>query len=125
MFEYELGLESRLYHKPALEDRGEMIAVYALYKLSNGGYGFEVLSKDDVIQHAERFSQGINSSYSPWKTDFEAMAMNTAIKRVLKFAPLKTESLRAIASDETIKHEIGVDMTEINGDDVIDEVPQS
>ena len=125
IFEYELGLESRLYHKPALEDRGEMIAVYALYKLSNGGYGFEVLSKDDVVMHAEKFSQGINSSYSPWKTDFEAMAMKTAIKRVLKFAPLKTESLRAIASDETIKHEIAVDMTEINGDDIIDEVPQS
>lgn len=121
IFEYELGLDARLYHKPVLENRGEMIAVYALYKLKNGGYGFEVLSKDDVVQHAERFSQGINSSYSPWKTDFEAMAMKTAIKRVLKFAPLKTESLRAIASDETIKTEIGVDMTEIHGeDDIID-----
>jgi recombinase, phage RecT family len=113
VFEYTLGLDARLYHKPALAERGEMIAVYAVYKLQNGGYGFEVMSKDDVIQHAERFSQGINSKYSPWTTDFESMAKKTAIKKLLKYAPLKTESLRAISSDETIKHELSVDMTEI------------
>ena len=71
------------------------------------------MSRDDVIQHAERFSQGINSKYSPWTTDFESMAKKTAIKKLLKYAPLKTESLRAISSDETIKHELSVDMTEI------------
>lgn len=113
VFEYTLGLDAKLYHKPSLSDRGEMIAVYAVYKLQNGGYGFEVMSKDDVIQHAERFSQGINSKYSPWTTDFESMAKKTAIKKLLKYAPLKTESLRAISSDETIKHELSVDMTEI------------
>ena len=113
VFEYTLGLDAKLYHKPSLADRGGMIAVYAVYRLQNGGYGFEVMSRDDVIQHAERFSQGVNSKYSPWTTDFESMAKKTAIKKLLKYAPLKTESLRAISSDETIKHELSVDMTEI------------
>ena len=121
IFSYELGLESKLYHKPALHDRGEMTAVYALYKLSNGGYGFEVLSKDYVVQHATRFSQGMKSSYSPWNTDFESIAKKTAIRKVLKFAPLKTESLRALETDETIKHELSIDMTEINDDTIIEE----
>ena len=125
IFSYELGLESKLYHKPALHDRGEMTAVYALYKLSNGGYGFEVLSKDDVVQHATRFSQGMKSSYSPWNTDFESMAKKTAIRKVLKFAPLKTESLRALETDETIKHELSIDMIEINDDTLIEEIPQN
>ena len=122
VFEYELGLDARLYHKPALEERGEMVAVYALYKLANGGYGFEVLSKQDVVAHAEKFSQGLNSKYSPWVTDFEAMAKKTAIRKLLKYAPLKTESVRAIESDETIKTRLSVDMTEITAEDsIIDE----
>ena len=32
VFEYELGLEPKLVHKPALKDRGELILVYALWK---------------------------------------------------------------------------------------------
>ena len=44
-FEYELGLESRLIHRPALDNRGEMTLVYALFRLKNGGYGFEVMSR--------------------------------------------------------------------------------
>lgn len=48
-FEYELGLNAKLYHKPVLEDRGEMRVVYALFKLKNGGYGFEVLSRQAVL----------------------------------------------------------------------------
>lgn len=119
-FEYELGLESRLIHRPALDNRGEMTLVYALFRLKNGGYGFEVMSREDIIKYAEKYSQGINSSYSPWKSNFEDMAKKTVIKRVLKFAPLKTDFLRAMATDETIKTEISVDMTEINGEDIID-----
>lgn len=115
-FEYELGIDSKLIHRPALEERGEMKCVYALFKMENGGYGFEVLSKQDCIRHAERYSPGMNSNYSPWKSDFEAMCKKTAIKKVLKFAPLQADALRAIASDETIKTELAVDMTEVVGE---------
>lgn len=48
----------------------------------------------------------------------EVMAKKTAIKKVLKLAPLKTACLRAIASDETIKSELAEDMTEIEGESV-------
>ena len=118
-FEYELGLDSKLRHIPALSDRGEMKFVYALFKLQNGGYGFEVLSREAVVEHAQRYSPSFDG-YSPWKTDFEAMAMKTAIKKVLKFAPLKADILRAIASDESIKTEIAMDMTEINSEEIYD-----
>lgn len=119
-FEYELGLNSKLKHIPAMHDRGEMVYVYALFKLQNGGYGFEVMNKESVIAHAERYSPGYGG-YSPWKTDFESMAMKTVIKKVLKFAPLKSDLLRAIATDETIKSDFSVDMTEIAGDDYYEE----
>lgn len=118
-FSYELGLDAKLCHKPTLEERGGLTAVYALFKLENGGYGFEVMSKHDIEQHAQRYSKCIDSKYSSWKTNLEEMAKKTVIKKVLKFAPLKSDFLRAIASDETIKTELAIDMTEINGEDII------
>ena len=38
------------------------------------------------------------------------MAKKTVLKRVLKYAPLKSEFLRGLAQDETIKQEISEDM---------------
>lgn len=103
-FEYELGLDPKLKHIPATSNRGEAIYVYAVFKTSNGGYGFEVMSIEDVKEHGKKYSKSFNSQYSPWTTNFEEMAKKTAIKKVLKYAPLKTEFATAIAVDEgTIK----------------------
>lgn len=119
-FEYELGLEPKLIHKPALRDRGDLILVYALWKSKNGGYGFEVMSKEDIDAHARKFSQSFGSSYSPWKTNYEEMAKKTVIKKCLKYAPLKSDFVRAVSNDETIKSELDVDMSEIhNEQDVV------
>lgn len=102
-FEYELGLDSKLTHIPALKDRGNLILVYAVYKLTNGGYGFEVMSKEDIDNHAKRYSQSFSSSYSPWKTNYEEMAKKTVVKKLLKYAPIKSDFAVATAQDETIK----------------------
>lgn len=119
-FEYELGLEPKLIHKPALKDRGDLILVYALWKSKNGGYGFEVMSKEDIDAHARKFSQSFGSSYSPWKTNYEEMAKKTVIKKCLKYAPLKSDFVRAVSNDETIKSELDVDMSEIrNEQDIV------
>lgn len=119
-FEYELGLNSKLVHKPAIKDRGEIILFYALFKLKNGGYGFEVMSREDIDHHANQYSKGFSSSYSPWKTNYEDMAKKTVIKKVLKYAPLKTDFLRAMTSDETIKSDIAIDMSEVKNEEIID-----
>lgn len=120
-FEYELGLEPKLIHKPALTDRGSLILVYALWKAENGGYGFEVMSKDDIDAHARRYSQSYSSSSSPWKSNFEEMAKKTVIKKCLKYAPLRSDILRAVSNDETIKSSISVDMSEVAPDEVAGE----
>ena len=113
MFEYELGLEPKLVHKPAVKDRGELILVYALWKAKNGGYGFEVMSKEDVDLHARKFSQSFGSSFSPWKTNYEEMAKKTVIKKCLKYAPVKSDFAMQISNDESIKSELSVDMSEV------------
>ena len=117
-FDYEFGLEPKLVHKPALTDRGKLILVYALWKAENGGYGFEVMSKDDIDAHARKYSQSYNSTSSPWKSNYEEMAKKTVIKKCLKYAPLRSDMLRAVSTDETIKSSISVDMSEVTPNEV-------
>lgn len=119
-FECEYGLEPKLVHKPADSDRGEPIKVYAMFKTKSGGYGFEVMSMDDVRRHAEKYSQAYKSGFSPWKSNFEEMAKKTVLKRVLKYAPLKSDFVKAVVQDESIKHEISEDMYEVKNDNVFE-----
>lgn len=110
-FSCEYGLDPKLSHVPADGDRGEPIKVYAVYKTKDGGFGFEVMSMDQVKEYANRFSKTYNSQYSPWKTNFEEMAKKTVLKKVLKYAPLSTEFVRASSMDETVKETISDDMS--------------
>ncbi len=109
-FEYELGLEAKLRHKPAMKNRGAVVAYYAVFHTVDGGFGFEVMSVSDVTAHAKKYSQSFTSKYSPWTRNFDEMAKKTVLKKCLKYAPLKTEFARGIASDGTIKSTIGADM---------------
>ena len=115
-FECEYGINTKLSHKPAASNRGNPIKVYAIFRTKSGGYGFEVMSIEDVKRHAEKYSKAYGSSFSPWKTSFEEMAKKTVLKRVLKYAPLKSDFVRAVVQDETIKSSLSDDMYEVNND---------
>ncbi len=119
-FTLEYGLEPKLVHKPADRDRGEPIKVYAMFKTKSGGYGFDVMSMDEVRRHAERYSQAYKSGFSPWKSNFEEMAKKTVLKRVLKYAPLKSDFVRAVVQDESIKNEISEDMYSVQNENVFE-----
>ena len=112
-FYYELGLDARLKHIPAWDERGDIKGFYAVFKLDNGGYRFEVMSKNDVDRFRDIYSKTVNSAYSPWNTSYEEMAKKTVIKRVLKYAPLKAEFKRALTLDGTVKTDISMDMSEV------------
>lgn len=96
-FEYELGLEPKLKHKPAMKNRGNATWVYAVYKLQSGGYGFEVMSVDDINEHRKKYSK---AKTSPWDTAWEGMAKKTVIKQALKYAPLKSEFVKAMTNED-------------------------
>ena len=119
-FECQYGLEPKLIHVPADKDRGEAIKVYAMFKTKSGGYGFEVMSMDDVREHAKKYSQAYGSTYSPWSKNFEEMAKKTVLKKVLKYAPMKSDFVRAVVQDETIKRDISDDMYSVNDETVLD-----
>ena len=118
-FEYELGLDEKLRHKPALTDRGAVILYYAVFRTKAGGSGFAVMSVEDIKNHSKKYSKAAGSSYSPWSTNFDAMAKKTVIKQALKYAPIKTEFVRAVSTDETIKTNIAEDMADEPDETVI------
>ena len=113
-FEYELGMDPVLKHKPARTNRGNPIYFYATFKLTNGGQGFQVMSIEDVQDHAKKYSKTYNNG--PWQTNFEEMAKKTVLKKLLKYAPLKTEFVKQVTQDETIKTSISDHMDEVPND---------
>ena len=120
VFEYELGMDPKLRHVPAKADRGEAVAYYAMFKTKDGGYGFEVMSVDDVQRHAQRYSKSYGSGSSPWRSNFDEMAKKTVLKRALKYAPLKSDFVRGVAQDETIKAELSDEMYAVPDETVFD-----
>lgn len=117
-FTYELGMEPKLNHIPAKSNRGDPIYFYAMFKTKSGGYGFEVMSMEDVRAHAKRYSKAYSNG--PWQTNFEEMAKKTVLKRVLKYAPLKSDFVRGLAQDGVVKNEIDKDMYAVPAVDLED-----
>lgn len=119
-FEYEYGLCPKLSHIPAVSERGEAVSVYAVFKTKGGGYGFEVMSIEDVRSHASKYSKAYSSDYSPWKTSFEEMAKKTVLKKALKYAPLKSDFVYAVSQDESVKSKLSEDMYSVPNEVVYD-----
>jgi len=97
VFDYELGLEPKLQHKPAEGERGDLTHVYAVARLTGGEPIFTVLTRAEV----ERFRARSRAKDSgPWVTDYEAMALKTAIRRIFKWLPKSAEMSIASTIDE-------------------------
>ncbi len=112
-FEYELGLDPKLKHKPALTNRGKPILYYAMFRTKDGGFGFQVMSYEDCLAHAKKYSKAYSGGFSPWTSNFDEMAKKTVLKKALKYAPLKSDFLRGLSSDETVKSTIDPDMFDV------------
>lgn len=98
-FDYELGLERKLRHKPALRDRGDILFVYAIVVLKGGtktfGPGPMTVEEVEAIRARSRAKDS-----GPWVTDWEAMAWKTVLKRTLKYVPQSPELQTALYQDD-------------------------
>lgn len=125
-FKYCLGLNRDLIHEPYEdEDRGELTHVYAVYHTKNGGYDFKVWTVARVRKHAKQFSQSYEKKNGAWQASdasFLGMAKKTVLLDLLKYGPKSIEFAKQITTDETVKHEIGEDMTEVPAIDISYEV---
>lgn len=79
----------------------KVIGYFAYFQLLNGYEKAIYMTKDEVTEHAERYSQSYGSDYSPWKKQFDEMAQKTVIKRLLsKYGVLTTEFQDAVKEEE-------------------------
>lgn len=94
-FEYQYGTNEKLNHIPAQLQTGDPVGYYAFYTLNNGGQHFVYWSMDKIKMHKQQFSKAGNI----WQKNFDAMALKTVIKDVLKYAPKSIEMNEAVVSD--------------------------
>ena len=97
-FDYELGDEEKIYHKPSLaDDRGKMIACYAILKTKDGGIYRELMGREQVMA-VKKISRAKNG---PWDGPFESeMWKKTVLRRLAKRAPLSTDIIDLIQRDD-------------------------
>ena len=120
-FDFSYGLNGTLVHKPAKENRGEPVYFYGFFKTTNGGYSYNVMSKENMDEYAKNYSKAFGSSFSPWKTNYKSMAKKTVLKQALKYAPIKTDLARCLTTDMSIKNSISEDMREVANEIVVEE----
>ena len=96
-FEYELGDNENIIHKPFLGDaRGKPIAVYAVAKTKDGAIYREVMSVADVekVRAASRAGK-----FGPWADWWDEMAKKTVIRRMAKRLPSSADVDQVIMND--------------------------
>ena len=102
-FEYSFGTDGRLVHKPAIKDRGNVIAAYSFVKLKDGSSSYEVMNKEEVEAIRERSKAGATG---PWVTDWKEMAKKTVFRRHSKWLPVSPEFQEAIDKDYDVPVDI-------------------
>jgi recombination protein RecT len=78
----------------------KVIGYFAMIETVNGFRKVIFWTRDQVEAHAKRFSKAYNSTHSPWKTDFDAMALKTLLKSLLgKYGIMSIEMANAFSKD--------------------------
>lgn len=77
----------------------KVIGYMAYAKLANGFEKTVYMTREEAMAHGQRYSRTFN--FGVWKTNFDAMALKTVLKRlVTKYLPKTEELAMAIESDQ-------------------------
>jgi recombination protein RecT len=112
----------------------KVIGYFAYFKLLNGFEKMLYMSKEEVIAWKDRYSPSAKSSYSPWNTDFDKMAMKTCLRRLLStYGVMSAEMQKAIVEDKEpvservekeIKQNANTIVIDSNTGEIKDETPK-
>jgi recombination protein RecT len=110
-FKLAFGTDDYIQHSPPEDgDRGQVVGVYAVAKLKDGGVQFEYLTLSEVTRirdNSEGYKAALATAkrYSkapkhPWIDHFDEMARKTAIRRLCKYLPMSIELASAVALED-------------------------
>lgn len=115
-FRYSFGINPTLHHVPCGEDDpSKLTHCYAVCRLKDPGSDpvFVVLNRKQIDKRRDRGGAG-SSSFSPWKTDYVAMAQKSAVRALFAWMPRSAEMATAVA----------VETAQETGRSVIAELPE-
>ena len=98
-FEYQLGDDEKIIHKPALGERGAAKLVYAIAKTKDGGVYREIMTVADV-EKVRAVSRAGKSG--PWVQWWGEMARKTVIRRLSKRLPMSRDLDDLIRRDDDL-----------------------
>ena len=80
----------------------DIVAFYAVVKLTNGGKLLKVMRRSEVDEVRDRFAPRTKAGklVGPWTTDYEPMGCKTVLIQALKLAPKDSERLVAALQAE-------------------------
>lgn len=129
VFDYDLGMDKTLIHKPAKGDRGNLTGVYCVWIMDDGAKDFEYMDREQVLAIRARSSAKTKEGtvVGPWVTDEEEMWRKTVVRRASKYWPRSSEMnkmLQATAADDVALDTLDGDSGDFgNAMDVTDAAP--
>lgn len=104
-FDWELGLEPKLVHKPntLVRNSSTLTYVYAIAKLTNGENVFKVLSVQEIRSIMATMKQVNELYFDDAKDPMMWMPKKTAIKQLSKLLPKDYYGSTAIAIDDKVE----------------------
>lgn len=114
-FEYVLGDEERIEHRPTLQNRGQAIAAYAIADLTNGIREREVMPVEE-IERVRSASRTKNSG--PWTQWWSEMARKTVLRRLAKRLPMSSETDQLVRRDDVVHDLDQGEYTQVAADNV-------
>lgn len=107
IYDVDYGLKPKLKHKPTLfGERGAPIAYYAVAQMHPSGGKFNIMSREDVEKHRDRFAMAKTKEgviIGPWRDHFDAMALKTQVLQLAKLLPKSPELLTGLAVDGGVR----------------------
>ena len=100
----------------------KVIGYFAYIELTNGFKKLLYKTKQEIEEHAKKYSKSYDSKYSVWKTDFDKMAKKTLLRELIGTYGIKSVEFLGMENDtinENSEHN-----ENNNNDDIIEVEPE-
>lgn len=105
-FDFALGDAPYIQHRPALSDRGPLIAAYSVCKLKSGELSLDVMGLEELHAIRDRYSDGWKAytagkiKSTPWASAEDEMSKKTVMRRHSKDLPMATDVETLLQRDD-------------------------
>ncbi len=102
----EQRLRGELRFAQTASTTGKTVGYASFFRLLNGAEMWGYITVEQAHEHARKYSKSYARDDSPWKTQFDAMACKTVLKRLLShYGVLSVQMQTAVLADQSIVRE--------------------